>query len=165
MNDQGYPFLFFLVVIGILWKRYKVVSIRVLEMMNVLMAICGVILLLRLLEHIPAFYSGVEYQEYVLPNQMLGSYWFAYWFNFAGMATLAQLFWLRRCRKSVIFSLVILLLPLLVRWFSLLTIVHRDYLPSNWAITYQMIHQVPFVVLYFLLVLIVYQVTTEKCNL
>ncbi len=129
--------------------------------MNVLMAICGVITLLSLISWFKAYYSGVTYVGYAIDDRLFGPYWFAYWFNFVGVATLTQLLWLKRFRRSVLFSLFILLLPLLAKGLSLLTTLNRDYLPSSWAITYRIMSQMEYVFLYVVLVLIIYLIVSR----
>jgi Ni/Fe-hydrogenase subunit HybB-like protein len=82
-------------------------------------------------------YSGNPNEIFVIINRVLGPYAWAYWVMFACNALVPQLFWFRRARRSVpvIFALSILIN--VGMWFErfviIVTSLHRDFLPSSWA--------------------------------
>ena len=82
-------------------------------------------------------YSGNPNEIFVIINRVLGPYAWAYWAMFACNALVPQLFWFKRARRSVpvIFALSILIN--VGMWFErfviIVTSLHRDFLPSSWA--------------------------------
>jgi molybdopterin-containing oxidoreductase family membrane subunit len=85
-----------------------------------------------------AWYSGNEYEEYMIVNRTTGPYGFAYWTLIAINAVMIQLFWFRRVRENVgllfVLSLLVNVGMWLERFVIIVTSLHRDFLPSSWDI-------------------------------
>jgi Ni/Fe-hydrogenase subunit HybB-like protein len=82
-------------------------------------------------------YSGNPNEIFVIINRGLGPYAWAYWIMFGCNALVPQLFWFKKLRTSIpaIFTLSILIN--VGMWFErfviIVTSLHRDFLPSSWA--------------------------------
>lgn len=83
-----------------------------------------------------AWYSGIQFEEYLLLNRMFGPYGWCYWLLLLCNIAIPQLLWFRAVRKQ---ALLLFLLSLVINvgmWLERFVIVvvslHRDYLPSSW---------------------------------
>ncbi|MDQ3753606.1 MAG: polysulfide reductase NrfD [Acidobacteriota bacterium] len=84
-----------------------------------------------------AWYSQNTYEEYMIINRMTGPYAWAYWaLIFCNVGT-PQLLWSKRVRHSTaalfMISLVVSVGMWLERFVIIVTSLHRDFLPSSWA--------------------------------
>ena len=90
-----------------------------------------------LTEFLTAFYSGNPYEEFVFANRASGPYAWAYWTMVSCNVGFPQLFWFRRVRRSLAAVFVISVLVNVGMWFErfviIVTSLHRDFLPANWA--------------------------------
>lgn len=81
--------------------------------------------------------SGNPNELFVIINRTGGPYAWAYWTMVSCNALLPQLFWLKRFRTSVPVILVLSILINVGMWFErfviIVTSLHRDFLPSSWA--------------------------------
>jgi len=68
-------------------------------------------------------------------------YGWSYWLLLIGGTLLPQLLWVKKLRKSIIMTLLIILFLSSGIWFERLVIyftsTYRDYLPSSWSIYYE----------------------------
>jgi len=84
-----------------------------------------------------AWYSGVEYESYAFLNRAFGPYWWAYWSMMTCNVITPQLFWFRTIRRSLTATFIISIFVNIGMWFErfviIVTSLHRDYLPSSWA--------------------------------
>lgn len=84
-----------------------------------------------------AWYSGNGFERYVFMNRATGPYAWAYWTMVCCNVLVPQFFWSQRVRRTpwMIFSLCILVN--VGMWFErfviIVTSLHRDFLPSSWA--------------------------------
>jgi molybdopterin-containing oxidoreductase family membrane subunit len=82
-------------------------------------------------------YSGNPNETYVILNRALGPYAWGYWIMVGCNALVPQLFWFKRMRTSIPAIFVISILINVGMWFErfiiIVTSLHRDYLPSSWA--------------------------------
>jgi len=87
-----------------------------------------------------AWYSANPYEGYMMLNRMTGPYAPFYWTLIAINAVMIQLFWFRRIRDNVallfILSLFVNIGMWLERFIIIVTSLHRDFLPSSWAMYY-----------------------------
>ena len=87
-----------------------------------------------------AWYSGVEYEQYAFLNRVSGPYWWAYWIMMTCNVISPQLFWFKKVRTSVAASWLLSIVVNIGMWFErfviIVTSLHRDYLPSSWAMFY-----------------------------
>ena len=87
-----------------------------------------------------AWYSGNEYEWYMILNRMGGPYALWYWLLlFCNMASI-QTLWFKRLRQNMLFLWVIALIVNVGMWLErfiiVVTSLHRDFLPSSWAMYY-----------------------------
>jgi molybdopterin-containing oxidoreductase family membrane subunit len=87
-----------------------------------------------------AWYSGSPYEGYVFVNRAFGPYWWAYWIMVTCNVVIPQLFWMKKCRRSIPVMFVISIFVNIGMWFErfviTVTSLHRDFLPSNWGMFY-----------------------------
>lgn len=83
------------------------------------------------------FYSGSPNEIFMIINRVLGPYAWAYWIMFGCNALLPQLFWFKRFRTSIPLIFLMSILINVGMWFERFVIIttslHRDFLPSSWA--------------------------------
>src|SRR5262249_18198624 len=84
-----------------------------------------------------AWYSGDQYEQFVVINRLIGPYAFAYWLLLFCNIVVPQLLWLRRGLPNVapLFAicLVVNVGMWLERFIIIVTSLHRDFLPSSWG--------------------------------
>jgi len=87
-----------------------------------------------------AWYSGSEYEMYAFANRVAGPYWWAYWSMMTCNVISPQLFWFKKIRTSIPISWVLSIVVNIGMWFErfviIVTSLHRDYIPSSWAMFY-----------------------------
>jgi molybdopterin-containing oxidoreductase family membrane subunit len=84
-----------------------------------------------------AWYSGVQYEQYAFLNRATGPYWWAYWSMMTCNVISPQLFWFKKIRTSLWATFILSIVVNIGMWFErfviIVTSLHRDYLPSSWA--------------------------------
>jgi Ni/Fe-hydrogenase subunit HybB-like protein len=89
------------------------------------------------IEAFTAFYSGEEFERFLVLNRALGPYWPAFWALILTNVLIPQALWFKRVRSNVValfaLSLVINTGMWLERFVIVVTSLHRDYLPSSWG--------------------------------
>jgi molybdopterin-containing oxidoreductase family membrane subunit len=90
-----------------------------------------------LTEAFTAFYSGNPNEQFMLINRAMGPYGWAYWTMVTCNALIPQLFWFKRVRTTIWSIFTISILVNVGMWFErfviIVTSLHRDFLPSSWA--------------------------------
>jgi molybdopterin-containing oxidoreductase family membrane subunit len=90
-----------------------------------------------LTEAFVGFYSGNPNEMFVIINRAMGPYAWAYWTMVTCNAVVPQLFWSKRVRTSIPAIFVLSILINVGMWFErfviIVTSLHRDFLPSSWA--------------------------------
>ncbi len=114
------------------------ITMRHLENMAKIMLATGLIVAYGyMMETFMAWYSGSEYEWFMIKNRMTGPYWPFYWLLIACNVVLPQLLWIRKVRTQVaalfILSLVVNVGMWLERFIIVATSLHRDFLPSSWG--------------------------------
>jgi molybdopterin-containing oxidoreductase family membrane subunit len=88
-------------------------------------------------EFFVAWYSGNPYEQYAFINRALGPYAWAYWTMIICNSIVPQVFWVRRFRRNIAVMFVVSVFVNIGMWFErfviVITSLHRDYLPANWA--------------------------------
>jgi molybdopterin-containing oxidoreductase family membrane subunit len=131
LNYQGYNFLLIPVLLAVMAiKKLKAGGFVMLEAMNMLLAICGAIGLMLFVISIPA---QIQDGGFALTNRLFGPYWLAFWFSIIGSYILPQLFWVSRYRKSLAYSILVLVGINNESVMRLMYSLHRDYIPSSWV--------------------------------
>ncbi len=84
------------------------------------------------------WYSASEYERYMIYNRIWGGpYWWSYWMLIFCNGISIQFLWFKRFRENpfwlFIISLVVSVGMWLERFVIIVTSLHRDFLPSSWA--------------------------------
>ena len=129
------------------FKLEDYITIGHIELMNIVIIITGSIVgVAYITEFFIAWYSGVEPEFYAFYNRATGPYWWAYWSMMTCNVISPQLFWFRRIRTSIVATFALSIVVNIGMWFErfviIVTSLHRDYLPSSWAMFYPTITDV-----------------------
>jgi len=117
-------------------KNY--ITIDHIESMNKIIILTGSIVgVAYMTEQFMAWYSGNPYEKYAFMNRAFGPYWWAYWTMMTCNVLSPQLFWIKKLRRSVVFTFVMSIVINIGMWFERFVIIvlslHRDFLPSSWS--------------------------------
>jgi len=112
-----------------------------IESMNkIIMTTGSIVGVAYLTELFIAWYSGSEFEMYAFANRVAGPYWWAYWSMMTCNVISPQLFWVKKIRTSIPISWALSIVVNIGMWFErfviIVTSLHRDYLPSSWAMFY-----------------------------
>jgi molybdopterin-containing oxidoreductase family membrane subunit len=114
------------------------ITIRHIDVMcKLVLLTSGIVALAYGTEFFVALYSGNPYETFVFMNRAFGPFAWAYWIMVSCNVLIPQLLWFRRLRTNVALVLLLSVLINLGMWFErfviIVTSLHRDFLPSNWA--------------------------------
>jgi len=114
------------------------ITMRHLRNMSKIMLATGLIVAYGyMMETFMAWYSGSTYERYMVMNRFKGPYATIYWLLITCNVVLPQVLWIRRVRHSVsalwVISLVVGVGMWLERFIIIVVSLHRDFLPSSWA--------------------------------
>jgi len=117
------------------------ITIRHINNMAKIMLLTGLIVFYGyLMEIFFAWYSGSQYEEYLVLNRMFGPYAPAYWALILCNGLIPQLLWFRSIRNNLALLFVISLIVNVGMWLErfviIVTSLHRDFLPSAWGMYY-----------------------------
>ncbi|MBI3472258.1 MAG: polysulfide reductase NrfD [Candidatus Solibacter usitatus] len=91
-----------------------------------------------MMEAFTAWYSGNEYERFMILNRMKGPYAVMYWALIACNVIAPQILWFGKLRRNVALlfamSLVVNVGMWLERYVIIVTSLHRDFLPSSWGL-------------------------------
>jgi Ni/Fe-hydrogenase subunit HybB-like protein len=118
------------------FKNY--ITLGHLEKMNMIIMATGMMVgYAYICEFFIAWYSGSGFERYVFINRAFGPYWWAYWIMFSCNVFIPQIFWWRKARRSIPIMFVVSLYVNIGMWFEryviTVTSLHRDFVPSSWA--------------------------------
>src|SRR5690606_1085762 len=89
------------------------------------------------MEFFIAWYGGNQYELDVFINRATGPYWWAYWIMISCNVISPQVFWFKWCRTTPWFIFIVTIFVNIGMWFErfviIVTSLHRDFLPSSWA--------------------------------
>ena len=127
-----------LLVTRVVFKLEDYITMEHIEMMNIIITVTGsVVGIAYLTEFFIAWYSGVEYESYCFFNRAFGPYWWAYWMMMTCNVVSPQLFWFKSIRTNILISFILSVVVNVGMWFERFVIIvsslHRDYIPSSWA--------------------------------
>lgn len=142
-----YPFaalasiLFYLV----LKNKWKQEMINWLYIFNTVLPLLSLLnLLFFIIELFNSWYGQNPYEWYAFKENranIYSPYGWSYWLKLATIILLPQLLWVKKWRKSVIITLLILFFTSFAFWFERLVIyitsAYRDFLPSSWSTYYE----------------------------
>jgi molybdopterin-containing oxidoreductase family membrane subunit len=117
-------------------KEY--ITMKHLENMNKVIMVTGLMVGYAYgSEFFIAWYSGNEYEGFTFVNRILGPYWWAYWIMVSCNVLSPQVFWSQKLRTSIPVMFIVSIFVNIGMWFERFVIVmtlHRDFLPSSWAL-------------------------------
>ena len=140
----GAIFSGFAMVLTLLIVTRKVMGWENYITMGHIEAMCKVIILTGTMvglaygtEFFIAWYSGNPYEQYAFINRAFGPYWWAYWSMISCNVLSPQFLWFKKLRTNLTFVFIISIFVNIGMWFERFVIIttslHRDYLPSSWA--------------------------------
>jgi molybdopterin-containing oxidoreductase family membrane subunit len=123
------------------YKLQDFITMRHLENMAKVMLATGLIVAYGyMLEAFMAFYSGNQYERFMIINRYTGPYALAGAALILCNVIIPQSLWLRRVRTSVpalfVISIIVNIGMWLERFVIIVTSLHRDFLPSSWGMYY-----------------------------
>ncbi|WP_420385823.1 NrfD/PsrC family molybdoenzyme membrane anchor subunit [Roseivirga sp.] len=127
------------------FKLEDYITIEHIELMNIVIIVTGSIVgIAYITEFFIAWYSGVPAEQYAFYNRMQGPYWWAYWSMMTCNVISPQLFWFKKIRTSIAATFILSIIVNIGMWFErfviIVTSLHRDFLPSSWAMFYPTIY-------------------------
>lgn len=117
------------------------ITMRHINNMAKIMLVTGLIVFYGyMMELFMGWYSGSQYEGYLILNRMRGPYAPLYWALIFCNGLIPQLLWFRGIRNNLlvlfIISLIINVGMWLERFVIIVTSLHRDFLPSSWGMYY-----------------------------
>ena len=117
------------------------ITMRHLENMAKVMLATGLIVAYGyMMETFGAFYSGNQYDKFMVLNRWFGPYAFFYWMLILCNIVIPQMMWFKKVRMNVavlfVISLIVNIGMWLERFIIVVTSLHRDFLPSSWGMYY-----------------------------
>lgn len=130
-----------MLITRVVFKLEDYITMSHIESMNkIIMTTGSIVGVAYITEFVMAFYSGVEYESYCFINRMGGDYWWAYWTMMTCNVVSPQLFWFKKIRTSIVATFILSIVVNIGMWFErfviIVTSLHRDFLPSSWAMFY-----------------------------
>ncbi|GAB1447009.1 MAG: polysulfide reductase NrfD [Cyclobacteriaceae bacterium] len=130
------------------------ITIYHVELMNIIIIVTGSIVgIAYITEFFIAWYGQVPAEQYAFINRAFGPYWWAYWSMMTCNVISPQLFWIKKIRTSLVSTFVLSIIVNIGMWFErfviIVTSLHRDYLPSSWAMFYPTMYDVGVYVMTF----------------
>ena len=127
-----------LLITRVTFKLQDYITIEHIEYMNKIILVTGSIVgIAYITEFFIAWYSQVEYEQYVFVNRMKGDYWWAYWSMMTCNVISPQLFWFKKVRTNIVITFILSIIVNIGMWFErfviIVTSLHEDYLPSSWV--------------------------------
>ena len=88
------------------------------------------------LELFTAWYSGNQFEAFLVNNRTMGPYWWSFWTMVSCNVLVPQLYWFKKMRTNMMVVFIASLLVNVGMWFEryviIVTALHRDFLPSSW---------------------------------
>jgi molybdopterin-containing oxidoreductase family membrane subunit len=123
----------------VLFGLQDFITVRHLHNMAKVMLATGLIVVYGyFIEAFIGWYSGNEYEWFMIRNRLFGPYRLQYASLLFCNAVVPQLLWFRRVRNNTVLlwvvSIVVNIGMWLERYIIVVTSLHRDFLPSSWGI-------------------------------
>ena len=117
------------------------ITLSHIESMNKIIILTGSIVgVAYITELFTAWYSQNQYEQYAFLNRSTGPYWWSYWGMMTCNVISPQLFWIKKLRRSIVFTFFMSIFINVGMWFErfviIVTSTHRDYIPSSWLMYY-----------------------------
>jgi len=137
---SGFAMVLTLVIpFRILYPKLKdYITMNHIDMMAKVMLATGLIVFYGYLcEMFFGWYSGNQFEQFLVVNRFFGPYWAAYWALIFCNGIVPQLLWSPKIRQNLAVLFVITIIVNIGMWFERFVIVvmslHRDFLPSAWG--------------------------------
>ncbi|MCH8328631.1 MAG: polysulfide reductase NrfD [Candidatus Marinimicrobia bacterium] len=108
------------------------------KMTKIIILTGGIVAISYVTEFFIAWYSQNGYEQFVYLNRAFGPYRWAFFIMFFANLLTPQFFWFKRIRTNMLAVFILSLLINVGMWFErfviIVTSLHRDFLPSSWAI-------------------------------
>ena len=116
----------------------QMVTMRHIDFMAKLMLTTGLITSYGYVNEVFfAWYSGSQFEMYMMANRLTGPYAHVFWIVVACNVVIIQALWFKRLRQNLVALFVIAILVNVGMWLErymiVVTSLHRDYLPSSWG--------------------------------
>jgi Ni/Fe-hydrogenase subunit HybB-like protein len=127
-----------MLITRVVFRLEDYITLEHIALMNKIMMVTGSIVgVAYITEFFIAWYSQVEYEQYCFINRATGPYWWAYLSMMSCNVLSPQFVWIRRIRYSITMTFILSIIVNIGMWFERFVIIvsslHRDYLPSSWA--------------------------------
>lgn len=114
------------------------ITMRHLKNMARVMLATGLIVVYGyMIEAFTAWYSGAEYEEFMILNRLTGPYKYVFWSLLVCNVVVPQAIWFSKVQNSVIALFVVAMFVNVGMWLErfiiVVTSLHRDFLPSSWG--------------------------------
>jgi molybdopterin-containing oxidoreductase family membrane subunit len=136
---SGFAMVLTLMIIArkvLAFEQYITVD-HIEKMCKVVLATGGIVALAYATEMFVAARSSNPYERFVFANRAFGPYAWAYWTMVTCNVLVPQVLWIRKLRRNLLVVFVLSLLVNVGMWFErfviIVTSLHRDFLPSSWA--------------------------------
>lgn len=140
----GAVFSGFAMVLTLLIITRKVMKFEHLITISHIEAMCKVLILTGMLvsmaymtEFFIAWYSGNPYEQFTFMNRAKGPYAWAYWTMVTCNVVSPHFLWFKKIRTNLVAVFILSIVINIGMWFErfviIVTSLHRDYLPSSWA--------------------------------
>jgi len=121
-----------------LFGLQNLITTRTLNnMANVMFATGWMVTYGYIMEAFMAWYSGESFDQYMMKNRAFGPYGWVFWCLIALNCVIPQLLWSRKIRTNTITLFLVALSVNIGMWVERFVIVvtslHRDFVPANWA--------------------------------
>lgn len=128
-----------LIIVRKVFKMENIITIDHLEKMNKILLATGMMVGFAYgIEFFIAWYSANTFEQFTFINRAFGPYAWAYWIMVSCNVIFPQLFWFKKIRRSIAITMILVILVNVGMWFErfviIVTSLHRDFLPSSWAI-------------------------------
>jgi molybdopterin-containing oxidoreductase family membrane subunit len=128
-----------LVVVRESMQLKNLITMNHLDVMNkVILGMSCLMAYSYMMEGFTAWYSQNEYLQHGFMNIIRGTYGWAGWLTISCNIFVPQLLWLKKCRTSYFWMILVAVCITVGMWFERFVIIvislHQDYLPSSWRI-------------------------------
>ncbi|NJP04170.1 MAG: polysulfide reductase NrfD [Chloroflexaceae bacterium] len=135
----GFAMVLTLVIpIRAIYKLEGIITMQHIENMAKVMLATGMVVVYGYaMEAFIAWYSGVEYEVFMIANRMFGPYAWSFWALIFCNGVVIQLMWFKRFRTNLVLVWIVTIFVSIGMWLERFVIVvtslTRDFLPSSWG--------------------------------
>ncbi len=128
-----------LIFVRKIFDMEHIITLNHIEKMNQIILLTGSMVgYAYVIEWFMSWYSGNTFELFQTVHRAFGAYGWAYWLMFSCNVIFPQFFWIKKVRRSIPITLVIVILVNVGMWFERFVIIasslSQDFLPTSWAI-------------------------------